>query len=282
VRSIPTQSIDISPSFNEAPPLKRARGKFKEVPHETWTEYKATGSIDLRNELIEHYLPLVWYQSDCLSVKLPNSVEKEDLFSAGVFGLMDAIEKYDLARKVKFKTYCALRIRGSMQDSLRQADWVPRLVRARAHTLEAAKLSLEAALGRPGSDLEQAKQLNLTMEEFVEMVRGGTAIQVVSLSDKWGEDQYEYYRSEREAIDLIPSDREPNPVDNLQRIDFMELVSSHLKDRERLIIMLYYFEELTMREIGLILGLSEARVCQLHARIIKKLREALPGGASGF
>jgi RNA polymerase sigma factor FliA len=247
----------------------RTRGKVKEAAREIWEEYKASGDEGLRNRLIEHYLPIVRYSADRLMTKLPQSVEVGDLYSAGVFGLMDAIEGYDINREVKFKTYCALRVRGAILDHLRQSDWVPRLVRTKAHKVGAARQELETVLGRSANDLELAEHLDMSLTELDSLVRGGTATQIMSLSDKWHDDNG---GKAVQTIDIIPDKKEPDPVDKIQSNDFMQLVSKRLNMKERLIVMLYYFEELTMREIGMILDLSESRVCQLHARIIKRLK----------
>jgi RNA polymerase sigma factor FliA len=250
----------------------RSRGRVKEASPEIWEQYKATGEESLRNRLIEHYLPIVRYSAERVLSKLPQSVELGDLFSAGVFGLMDAIEGYDIDRKVKFKTYCALRIRGAILDHLRQSDWVPRLVRTKANRVNLAMQELETLLGRKANDLELADHLDMSLSELDSLVSSGTATQIMSLSDKWHD---ENGGKAVQTIDIIPDKREVDPVDKIQSNDFMELVSKRLNMKERLIVMLYYFEELTMREIGMILDLSESRVCQLHARIIKRLQKEL-------
>lgn len=250
----------------------RSRGKVKEAPRELWEEYKKTKDEGIRNRLIEHYLPVVRYSAERLLTKLPQSVELGDLFSAGVFGLMDAIDGFDLERAVKFKTYCALRVRGAILDHLRQSDWVPRLVRTKAHKVDAAQQELETILGRKANDLELAGHLDISLKELDSLVRGGTATQIMSLSDKWHDDDG---GKAVQTIDIIADKKEVDPIDKIQSTDFMELVSKRLNMKERLIVMLYYFEELTMREIGMILDLSESRVCQLHARIVKRLKKEL-------
>jgi RNA polymerase sigma factor FliA len=256
-----------------------SRSRVEEAPKALWEGYKANPSEAVRNQLIEHYLPIVRYTAERLATKLPQSVDIGDLMSAGVFGLMDAIDGFDMTREVKFKTYCTLRIRGAILDYLRQCDWVPRLVRTKANQLEAALHQLEVKLGHQPSDIELSQHLGLSLKQFDTMVKDATATQVVSLSDTWHDDDG---GKSIQTIDIVANSKEPDPADKIQATDFMELVSRELDMKERLIVMLYYFEELTMREIGVILDLSESRVCQLHSRIKKRLSTRLAGRASEF
>src|SRR5262249_7266402 len=152
-----------------------------------WRDYHANPSHDLRNQLVEHYLELVKYNADRIWQRLPDGVDKDDLISAGVFGLMDAISAFDLERGVKFETYCVPRIRGAMLDELRTMDWVPRLVRSKASKMEEARKTLEAGLGRPPSAEEMAERLGVPLEEFERMVGDATAVTQVSLNKKWYE-----------------------------------------------------------------------------------------------
>lgn len=257
----------------------RTSGKIEEAPRELWEQYKKAPTEKLRNRLIEHYLPIVRYTAERLSAKLPQSVDINDLYSSGVFGLMDAIEGFDINREVKFKTYCSLRVRGAILDHLRQSDWVPRLVRTKANKLDGAIHELEVKLGRLPSDVEVADFLGLDISQYDTLVKDATATQIVSLSDKWQDDDGS---KAVQTIDIVPAKEEDTPADKMQANDFMELVSRELNMKERLIVMLYYFEELTMREIGMILNLSESRVCQLHARIIRRLKGRLQGRAAEF
>lgn len=259
--------------------FKPPRKKFEDAPEELWTEFKATGAEALRNELIEHYLPIVKFTAERLSYKLPRSVDVEDLMSAGVFGLMDAIDGFDPERGVKFKTYCTLRVKGACLDYLRKTDWVPRLVRNKATSLERAIEELEGKLGRMPSDFETAAHLGMTVAELDDMVKEATATQIVSLSNTCSDDDG---GKAIQTIDTIASRQELDPSDRIQANDFMSMVHSELGNKERLIVMLYYDEEMTMREIGMILDLSESRVCQLHARIIKRLRSRLEGRRDEF
>jgi len=241
-------------------------------PVDLWREYKATKSDAARNKLIETYLPVVRYTAERVAAKLPQNVEVDDLMSAGIFGLMDAIDGFDLERGVKFKTFCSQRVRGAMLDELRACDWVPRLVRTKASHLEHATRALEAELRRPPTDIELAERLGLSLAELDELAREASATSIVSFSEKW-QDQDEQHAFH--AVDLLEDRRVESPIDELQRKDVMEIVTKELSLKERLIVLLYYFEELTMREIGLVLDLSESRVCQLHTRIMARLEAKL-------
>lgn len=234
-----------------------------------WRSYKKEPTEELRNQLIEAYLPLVRYIAERLLSKLPQNVELDDLQSAGIFGLMDAIDGFDLERGVKFETYCTTRIRGAIIDELRSLDWVPRLVRSKASQLETAWREVEAEMGRMPTDPELAQHLGMTLKEFDDLVREASAVGIISMSEKWQE------RENNKAlrkIDTLEDKKGMNPVDHLQKKEVMEMVIKGLSRKERLIVLLYYFEELTMREIGLTLDLSESRVCQLHSRIMLRLK----------
>ena len=236
---------------------------------EWWDEYRRSGSDEARNNLLEQYLHIVKYSADRLYAKLPDEVELDDLISAGVFGLMDAVRAYDPERGVKFETYCAPRVRGAILDELRSLDWVPRLVRARAHKLNAALRDLEATLGRKPSDTELARAMQLTMKEFWKLRRDAKAVGLISLSRKWYETDAS--KDVRE-IDVIEDKRSEDPLLAVQRKDMKDLVTRGLSRAQRLIIMLYYFEGMTMKEIGETLDLSESRVSQMHSAILERLR----------
>jgi RNA polymerase sigma factor for flagellar operon FliA len=240
---------------------------------QVWLDFKRDQSNqNLRNALIERFLPLVRYNAERVWAKLPDGVDLNDLISAGVFGLMDAIEAFDLERGVKFETYCVPRIRGAMLDELRTMDWVPRLVRSKASKLEAARKEAEAELGRPPSDAEIARKMGLPMEEYDKHKSEASAVNLVSLNKKWYET--DSYKDVRE-IDIIEDTKGEDPTDGIQKRDVMKLVTKGLNRNERLIIILYYYEELTMKEIGTTLGLSESRVSQMHSSIVARLKDQL-------
>src|ERR1700677_4460952 len=240
---------------------------------EIWKSYKQDQSNqELRNILIERYLPLVRYNAERVWAKLPEGVDLNDLISAGVFGLMDAIDAFDLGRGVKFETYCVPRIRGAMLDELRTMDWVPRLVRSKHTKLEEARKSLEAQLGRPPRAEEMAVKMGMTIEEFAKMTGDATAVSLVSLNKKWYET--DSYKDVRE-IDILEDKKAEDPTHRLQNRDLMRLVTRGLNRNERLIIILYYYEDMTMKEIGATLDLSESRVSQMHSSIVARLQNQL-------
>jgi RNA polymerase sigma factor for flagellar operon FliA len=239
---------------------------------ELWREFKEHPTTPLRNQLVERYLPLVKYNAERIWQRLPEGVDLDDLISAGVFGLMDAIDAFDLGRGVKFETYCVPRIRGAMLDELRTMDWVPRLVRSKHSKLEEARKSLEAQHGRPPTDTELAERLGIPMEEYEKMASDANAVGLISLNKKWYET--DSYKDVRE-IDILEDKRGEDPTRRLQRKDLMRMVTKGLNRNERLIIILYYYEELTMKEIGATLDLSESRVSQMHSSIIQRLQGQL-------
>ena len=236
---------------------------------EIWDAFHKTRDDSYRNLLMEHYRDLVRYAAERLHTKLPDKVEVDDLISAGIFGLMDAIDAYDPQRGVKFETYCAPRIKGSILDELRSMDWVPRLVRARAHQLAKATHSLEMHLGRKPGEQELANELNMDMEEFGRLQRDANAASLVSLNTKCGDGDGE---KDVYEIDVIKDRRSEDPLLEAQKRDLKNLLTKGLSRAERLIIVLYYYEEMTMKEIGATLDLSESRVSQMHSSIVARLK----------
>jgi RNA polymerase sigma factor for flagellar operon FliA len=236
---------------------------------QVWEQFHETHDDYYRNLLMERYRDIVRYAAERLHAKLPDKVELDDLISAGVFGLMDAIDAFDPERGVKFETYCSARIKGSILDELRSMDWVPRLVRARAHRLSKATHSLETYLGRKPTEEEVADELGLDMVEFTRLQRDATAASQVSLNTKYTDNDGE--KDVRE-IDIIKDERSEDPVIEAQKRDLKNLLTKGLTRAERLIIVLYYYEEMTMKEIGATLDLSESRVSQMHSSIIDRLK----------
>jgi len=240
---------------------------------EVWQQYKKNPSDRaLRNRLVERYLPLVKYNGERIWSRLPDGVELDDLISAGVFGLMDAIKAFDMNRGVKFETYCVPRIRGAMLDELRSMDWVPRLVRSKASKLNEAVKSLEASLGRSPTEIELAEKLEISVQELEKMITEANAVGLISLNKKWYET--DSYKDVRE-IDILEDKKGEDPTRRIQKSDLMRLVTKGLNRNERLIIILYYYEEMTMKEIGSTLDLSESRVSQMHSAIVDRLKNQL-------
>ena len=237
-----------------------------------WKQFARSRRDSIRNRLIEHYLHVVRYTAERLHAKLPEEVELDDLISAGTFGLVDAINAFDLSRGVKFQTYCAQRIRGAILDELRSMDWVPRLVRSRAHKLERARNELEMASGVRPTEQELAKKMRLSLTDFRKLQRDARAVGLVRLSRKWFETDSN--RDVRE-IDMLEDKRSEDPFEHFQRKDVKDWVTRGLSRAERLIIILYYFEGMTMKEIGETLALSESRVSQMHSAILERLKQHL-------
>ena len=243
---------------------------LKDMPiEEVWTEYRKTGSETIRNFLMEKYLDIVRYTAERMHMRLPSEVDVEDLMSAGLFGLMDAIDAFDLDRGVKFETYCAQRIRGAIFDELLAMDWVPRLVRARTAKVDRARKGLEMELGRKPTDKEICGRLNVDTGEFQKLCKDSRPVGVVSLNRKWFETDS---NKDIREIDVIRDERQENPLSELQRKDLKLLITKGLSRAERLIVVLYYYEEMTMKEIGLTLDLSESRVSQMHSSILARLK----------
>ncbi len=229
-------------------------------------------SQDLRNRLLEQYLPLVRYNAERLWARLPDGVEIDDLISAGVFGLMDAIDAFDVTRGVKFETYCMTRVRGAMLDELRTMDWVPRLVRSKATKLNEAIKTLDSRLGRHPTETELSEQLGISVPELDKMMMDAAAVNLVSLNKQWSDSDGS---KEVREIDIVEDKKGEDPTKRIQKNDLMRLVTKGLNRNERLIMILYYYEELTMKEIGATLDISESRVSQMHSSIVTRLQAQL-------
>ena len=238
----------------------------------SWRQFKATGERKWRNVLMVHYFPIVKYNAERIGAKLPDEVDRDDLISAGVFGLIDAIKAFDLERGVKFETYCAPRIRGAILDELRSMDWVPRLVRSRSHKLDRVSRELESTFGRTPTDGEIADRLSISRVEFEKLRRAATAVVQVSLSRKYNDSD-----SNKEVceIDVLQDRRGKDPFVEIQKRDLRDLLVRGMSRAERLILILYYYEEMTMKEIGVTLDLSESRVSQMHSANLARLKTQL-------
>ncbi|MBM3974360.1 MAG: FliA/WhiG family RNA polymerase sigma factor [Planctomycetes bacterium] len=237
-----------------------------------WKTFKRTRDENLRNTLIEQHMPLVRSIAERVLQTLPKSIELDDLASAGLFGLMDAINGFDLSRGIKFKTYCSTRIRGSILDELRSQDWVPRLVRLKAHRLDRAVRQLEGELGRAPNQVEIAKALGISLEELQAHQAEANAKAIFSLTEKWDDGDEE---KDMEKVEILADRKSTNPFDTVQQDDALDMITSSLTKKERLIVIMYYYEGLTMREIGEIMELTESRVCQIHSNVMMRLKAQL-------
>ncbi len=243
---------------------------LSEIPiEEIWSMYREEQTQDVRNFLIEKYHDLVRFTAERMAMRLPSEVDTNDLMSAGAFGLMDAINAFDPGRNVKFETYCTQRIRGAIFDELRSMDWVPRLVRSRTSKFESTRKQIEMETGRAASDDEISERLQLSPEDYRKLKRDSRPVSQVSLNRKWFETDSS--KDVRE-IDVVKDTRQENPLSAVQRQDLQSLLTKGLSRAERLIVILYYYEEMTMKEIGITLDLSESRVSQMHSSILARLK----------
>ena len=243
-----------------------------------WTEYKSSGDRHVRDQLIVRYSPLVKYVAGRMGTNLPGHVDEADLISYGLTGLISAIERFDLSREIKFETYAITRIRGAIIDELRTLDWVPRSVRARAREIERANQRLEAKLQRAPSDEEMANELGITVAEFNEALVQISTSTLVALDELWNTNDSS--GDQVSLLDTIPDRGAADPqamVDQGELRDRIADAIAALPEREKLVIALYYYENLTLREVGEVLGVTESRVSQLHTKAVLRLRSKLGG-----
>ena len=245
--------------------------KRKNARKQTQVEYLRQPSDDTlaRNRMIEEHLPLVRNIAASLSSQTSPNVDYEDLVSIGVFGLMDAIDNYDPERNVKFSSYCKPRIRGAMIDELRQLDWVPRLTRQRTKMLRRAEQNLKSRLDRQPRKEELAAELDMNMHQFDRLSRDADPANMVSLDSMFDGDD------ERTANGIFRDERSQDPADASEENDMRKFLTRSLTNVQRWVVVLYYYEQQSMRQIGNILGLSEGRVSQIHSQVIEQLRRRL-------
>ena len=237
-------------------------------------EYKRTRDRGLRDRLILTYAPLVKYVAGRLGAGLPQTVEQADLVSNGMFGLMDALDKYDRERAVKFETYAIPRIRGAIIDELRAMDWVPRSVRFKAREVDKANAELEGRLGREPTDEEVAEQLGMSRGELHDVVTQISLVSVMALDETVGSEAGE----QRSLIDTLADLAGNDPTSGVEDQEMRTILASainSLTEREKVVVTLYCFEGLTLAEIGEILGVTESRVCQIHTKAVGGLRRSL-------
>ncbi len=242
-----------------------------------WIAYKTTGNEEARARLAELYQPLVKLLAERMAARLHSSVTVDELCSSGNLGLMDAIDGFDPSKGVKFETYCTQRVQGAMLDDLRQMDWAPRHVRYSQAVYEGAYAVLEASLGRAPSDIEMMRQLEMNCAEYRELEKKAQAATMTSLSQVAGagsggadDDDESMTR-----LELLANEHSPSPTMHLSESDALRTVLSTLSSKERIIFVLYHCEQLTMRQIGEIHGVSESRVSQIHTDVLKRLQDLI-------
>jgi RNA polymerase sigma factor for flagellar operon FliA len=247
-----------------------------------WREYTRTRDQAIRDRLILTYAPLVKFVAGRLGSGLPAHVDEADLTSYGLLGLIGAIERFDPEREIKFETFAIARIRGAIIDELRSLDWVPRSVRSRARDIERAIAELESRLHRAPTDEEISAKLGITTEELDDSLTDISRSSIAALDELWtissgGGDTFA-------LIDTLEDTSGPQPAEALDQTELREQLGeaiARLPEREKLVITLYYYEELTLREIGEVLGVTESRVSQLHTKAILRLKARLSGGGGG-
>lgn len=242
---------------------------------ELWQEYRKTKNPAIREAFIKQYAPLVKYVAGKVAVGMPSNVEFDDLVGYGVFGLIDAIEKYDPEKNVKFKTYAVTRIRGAIFDELRLIDFVPRSVRQKSREVETTISSLEAQLGRTATDQEVASAMGLNSAEYTKVIHKISGTSIISLNDLW------YSGDDNDKVSIgdsieSPSSLNPDVIvvnDEIRRV-IIEAINE-LPEKEKKILVLYYYEDLTLKDIGRVLQVTESRVSQLHSKAVVHLRAKL-------
>lgn len=245
-----------------------------------WEQYKQTTDPavreKLREKLILHYAPLVKFVAGRVGAGLPNNIDQADLVSYGIFGLIDAIDKYDLSRNTKFETYAIARIKGAIIDELRATDWVPRSVRKKAREIEQAMAELEQQLKRPPTDEELAEKLKISVKELEQLYSEISFVSVVALDELL---HLTSERGESPTVGEVLADDKVKEPDSQYEIEELKTVLAQainkLSEREKIVVTLYYYEGLTLAEIGQVLGVTESRVCQLHTKAILQLRARL-------
>ncbi len=241
-----------------------------------WERFKATGETALRERLILHYSPLVKYVAGRVGVGLPPNIEQADLVSYGIFGLMDAIEKFDLERAIKFETYAISRIRGAIIDELRAIDWIPRSVRYKAREVEKAYAALEARLHRTPTEPEVAQEMGIGIDELHQVFNQVSFVNVVALDEllSVGGEKGD----KLSLVDTLEDTKAEDPVLAFETEETKYLLAgaiNQLPEREKIVVTLYYYEGLTLAEIGQVLGVTESRICQMHTKAVLQLRSKL-------
>lgn len=266
-------------SRNTSSELKQVLARSARIPLKDYTDaFFGNGQSlthEKREELILKYSPLIKYIAGRLAMRLPPNVSQDDLISSGVIGLMDAVEKFDSSKKIRFKTYAEFRIRGAMLDELRSLDWVPRSIRKKITELEKTYEYLEKDLNRPPKDKEVAEALGISLEKFYKLLdktKNVTFLDVETIRRGMSDN------NEKDLFDLIADDSDIDPFDLLNKNEIKKILINAitaLPEKEKIVISLYYYEDLTMREIGEIMGYTESRISQMHTKAMLRLRVRL-------
>lgn len=256
--------------------MSRVWEKYKDHEEfDLWREYRDLRTREVRDFLVEKYSPLVKYVAGKVAIGMPQNVEFDDLVSYGSFGLLDAIEKFDPDRNIKFKTYAMTRIRGAIFDELRSIDWIPRSIRQKAKQVEETISMLENKLGHTVEDEDIAKEMNMSVDELNTLLTKISGTSMISLNDIWylGDDN-----DEVSFMETLESPQNLNPDTLIEKEEVKAVIVEaikHLPDKEKKVIVLYYYEDLTLKEIGEVLEVTESRISQLHTKAIMRLRGKL-------
>ena len=253
------------------------RAEIESAIAQLWRDYKDTGDERLRERLILHYSPLVKYVAGRVGVGLPPNIEQADLVSYGIFGLIDAISKFDLERAIKFETYAISRIKGAIIDELRSIDWIPRSVRYKAREVEKAYAALEARLHRTPTEAEVAAELGIALEDLHTIFSQVSFVNVVALDELLTSGSGE--KGDNLTLgDTLEDTKAEDPVQAFESEETKYLLAkaiNTLPEREKIVVTLYYYEGLTLAEIGQVLGVTESRICQMHTKAVLQLRGKL-------
>jgi RNA polymerase sigma factor for flagellar operon FliA len=254
----------------------------QKTEEELWQEYRRTKDPKIREAFIKQYAPLVKYVAGRVAIGMPHNVEFDDLVGFGVFGLLDAIDKFDPEKQVKFKTYAVTRIRGAIFDELRSIDWVPRSIRQKVREIEDTIGSLEAQLGRTATDEEVAAEMGMSLNEYLKIMIKISGTSVLSLNDMW------FSGDENDKVSIADSIESPaslNPDVIVENEEIRRLITEFIRElpeKEQKILAAYYYEEATLKEIGQVLDITESRVSQLHTKAIVHLRAKLTNIRKGI
>jgi RNA polymerase sigma factor FliA len=237
-------------------------------------DYRSTVDPKVKDQIIIEYAPLIKFIAQKIASRLPSNIELDDLISCGVIGLMDAIEKFDPSRDNKFKTYAEFRVRGAILDELRAQDWVPRSIREKAKLVEKTYAKIEAELGRPATDEEMCEELQITQDEFHELLNKSKSVSLLNIDDS-----STFNRGDKKLMaGLMDESRSTNPYSAVSYKNMRDKIKegiTALPEKQRLVLSLYYYEDLNLKEIGQVLDVTESRVSQLHTQAILKLKGKL-------